>query len=64
MQTRKKAGIDEKDFKFKHLRAKAATDLANSQGIDAAKTLLNHSDTKTTEIYVRNEKGVKVKPLK
>jgi integrase len=53
-----------KRFQFRDLRAKGATDLANSEGMFNAKQLTGHSSIKMTEHYVKNRIGDIVKPLK
>jgi integrase len=54
---RKKAGVD---FRFRDLRAKAASDL---QDPERAKKLLGHASQKMTEHYIRSRLGERVEPL-
>jgi integrase len=58
--TREKASITIEQFQFVSLRHKHATDIANKLGIEQARLSLNHSDKKMTEVYIKNEKGMKV----
>lgn len=54
-------------FKFKHLRKKAATDVAEQQGELEAQKLLAHSDVKVTRknyIQPRGRKPVRAKPVR
>lgn len=54
-------------FKFKHLRKKAATDVAEQQGETEAQKLLAHSDVKVTRknyIQPRGRKPVKARPVR
>ena len=51
-----------KGVQFRDLRAKAATDKADSDGIEEARRQLAHGSTKMTEHYVR--KGEVVTPTK
>jgi len=56
-----------KRFKFKHLRKKAATDVAEQRGEVAAQNLLAHSDPKVTRknyIQPRGRKAVKATPAR
>lgn len=48
---REKAGIDGADFQFRDLRRKAASDLRDQVGIEAAQALLGHSSVTMTEHY-------------
>jgi len=62
-KAREKAGID--GIQFRDLRAKAATDKAESTGdMQQARKQLGHANVATTEIYVRNRKGEKVTPTR
>ncbi|MFC3146194.1 tyrosine-type recombinase/integrase [Piscinibacterium candidicorallinum] len=49
---------------FRDLRAKAASDVAETRGILDAKALLGHRSVVMTERYVRSRRGKKVKPTK
>lgn len=53
-----------KQYQFRDLRAKAATDKAESEDIRSAQMLAGHSSIKMTEHYVRNRKGQKVSPTR
>lgn len=53
-----------KNYQFRDLRAKAATDKAESSDIRQAQVQLGHSSVTMTETYVRNRKGQKVTPTK
>lgn len=53
-----------KQFQFRDLRAKAGTDKADSENIQAAQQQLGHKSITTTEIYIRNKRGAKVTPTK
>jgi integrase len=44
-------------FQFRDLRAKAATDIRDAAGIDAAQALMGHSSIVMTEHYTRARKG-------
>lgn len=44
-------------FQFRDLRAKAATDLREAEGIDAAQKLAGHKSVTMTEQYTRDRKG-------
>lgn len=68
---RKKAAAEnpkiEKDiqnFQFRDLRAKAATDVDDISGINAAQAQLGHTTTAMTARYVRHRRGKLVKPTK
>lgn len=56
-------GIPFQRFQFRDLRAKAATDIRDISGIVDASDLLGHTNTKTTEVYIRQQKGKVVKPV-
>jgi integrase len=56
-------GIPFQRFQFRDLRAKAATDIRDIYGIVEASNLLGHTNTRTTEIYIRQQKGKTVKPV-
>jgi len=53
-KARKTAGVS---FELRQLRAKAATDKAESEGLEAAQRMLGHASVTTTEIYVRGRRG-------
>lgn len=53
-----------KQFQFRDLRAKAATDKEESHGIAAAQDQLGHSTPTMTKHYVRHRKGKLVKPTR
>lgn len=55
---------DIKAFWFMDLRAKAGTDKADSDGLEAAQQQLGHKSVTMTEKYVRARKGQFVKPTK
>lgn len=63
-KAREAAGIAPKDFQFRDLRAKAATEVEDRSGMDAAQGLLGHADGKMTRQYVRQRIGKLVKPTK
>jgi integrase len=52
-------------FQFRDLRAKAATDKADSTGdVRKAQHQLGHTSVTTTERYLRRRRGIKVEPTK
>lgn len=51
-------------WQFRDLRAKAATEKSDTDGLRAAQKLLGHASVTTTEVYTRNRVGERVKPLK
>jgi integrase len=53
-----------KEFQFRDLRAKAATDNDEMHGITAAQEQLGHTTAAMTRRYVRHRKGKLVKPTK
>lgn len=53
-----------KNYQFRDLRAKGATDKADLDDIRAAQQLLGHSNIAMTEHYVRKRKGQKVGPTR
>jgi len=63
-KARKAAGIKPREFQFRDLRAKAATEVEEADGIERATKLLGHADQKMTRKYVRNRLGVLVNPTK
>lgn len=54
---REKAGDIAKEFQFRDLRAKAATDVREAKNLDAAQALMGHASASMTEHYTRNRKG-------
>lgn len=62
-RARKSAGIDKARFQFRDLRAKAATDKDEMFGIEAARTLLGHTNQSMTSKYIRHRKGRLVDPI-
>lgn len=64
-KARKAAGVDKATFQFRDLRAKAATDKAESSGdIRQAQKQLGHTTVGMTEQYMRGRRGEKVSPTK
>lgn len=64
-KTRELAGVPKAAFQFRDLRAKAATDKAESAGdIRQAQKQLGHGSVTTTERYVRNRRGDKTTPTR
>lgn len=62
---REAAGVGKEGFQFRDLRAKAATDKADSSGdIRQAQKQLGHTTVGMTEQYIRSRKGQKVTPTK
>jgi integrase len=55
---------DIKNFQFRDLRAKAASDKTDSDSIHAAQKQLGHTTLAMTEQYVRPKRGQKVSPTK
>lgn len=51
-------------WQFRDLRAKAGTERTEELGPREAQRLLGHASVTTTEVYVRNRRGAKVKPIK
>jgi integrase len=64
VRARAAAGVDQKAFQFRDLRAKAATDKAESADMRQAQKQLGHTTVTTTEGYLRNRLGSKVTPTK
>lgn len=62
-KARELAGIDKQQFQFRDLRAKAATQIDDDNGIRQAQALLGHTNESMTEQYIRNRIGKKVKPV-
>ena len=52
------------DWQLRQLRAKAATDKAESAGLEAAQAQLGHASVTTTEIYVRGRRGKPAGPTR
>jgi integrase len=52
------------EFQFRDLRAKAATDKDEAEGITAAQEQLGHTTPMMTKHYIRHRKGKLVKPTK
>ncbi|HEY1058372.1 MAG TPA: tyrosine-type recombinase/integrase [Limnobacter sp.] len=64
-KARAAAGVDMKQFQFRDLRAKAATDTTEATGdIRQAQKQLGHANLVMTEHYTRQRKGDSVKPTK
>lgn len=61
---RKAAGVELTAFQFRDLRAKAGTETADTQGDRAAQYQLGHRIPSTTDRYIRNRVGRKVKPTR
>jgi integrase len=55
---------DIRAFQLRDLRAKAATDKAESKSLEAAQRQLGHASITTTEIYIRNRRGKQSDPTK
>ena len=60
-KARKAAGVR---FNLRQIRAKAGTDKAESEGLEAAQAQLGHASITTTEIYVRNRRGKPTGPTR
>lgn len=58
---REAAGIDKATFQFRDLRAKAATEADDQDGIRAAQSLLGHTTEGMTADYIRHKVGKKVR---
>lgn len=63
-KAREAAGVKSAEFQFRDLRAKAATEVEDRDGMDAAQGLLGHADGSMTRHYVRNRIGKLVKPTR
>ena len=61
---RRKAGIPLNDFHFRDLRAKAATEIDDTKGLEAAQRALGHTKSSTTQGYIRHRLGKLVKPTR
>lgn len=60
-KARKAAGVQ---FNLRQIRAKAGTDKAEAEGLEAAQAQLGHASITTTEIYVRNRRGKPTGPTR
>lgn len=60
-KARKKAGVR---FNLRQIRAKAGSDKAEAEGLEAAQAQLGHASITTTEIYVRNRRGKPTGPTR
>jgi integrase len=59
------AGVSGSEFQIRDLRAKAATEVEQSErGLSGASDLLGHASQQMTKHYVRNKFGKLVKPTK
>lgn len=56
-KARAAAGPEAADFQFRDLRAKAASDLRDEAGLEAAQSLLGHASVTMTEHYTRSRLG-------
>jgi len=56
-KARAAAGPEAANFQFRDLRAKAASDLRDQAGLEAAQSLLGHASVTMTEHYTRNRLG-------
>ncbi|HRE15555.1 MAG TPA: tyrosine-type recombinase/integrase, partial [Rhodocyclaceae bacterium] len=56
-KARAAAGPEAANFQFRDLRAKAASDLRDQAGLEAAQSLLGHSSVTMTEHYTRSRLG-------
>lgn len=63
-QARQAAGVGTMDFQFRDLRAKAATEVEDARGMDAAQDLLGHADRSMTKHYVKRRMGRLTNPTK
>ncbi len=61
---RRAAGVELEAFQFRDLRAKAASEVADKRGNDAAQTLLAHTTGKTTATYIRRKGGKKTRSVR
>lgn len=51
-------------WQIRQLRAKAATDKTEREGLEAAQALLGHASVTTTEGYVRGRRGKLTDPTR
>lgn len=58
-----KKGLDFTRFRLMDIRAKAATDIAEKHGLEAARKLLGHTTQKQTADYIRSIKGIQAKAI-
>ena len=63
-KAREAAGVGTMEFQFRDLRAKAATEVDEASGREAAQNLLGHAGAGMTKQYVRHRLGKLVKPTK
>ncbi|MFV2028862.1 tyrosine-type recombinase/integrase [Neisseria sp. S1] len=63
-RARAKAKVAKQEFQFRDLRAKAATDKDELQGVEAARELLGHVNQSMTMHYIRNRRGRLTTPTK
>lgn len=63
-KAREAAGIGTMEFQFRDLRAKAATEVEDARGMDAAQDLLGHADRSMTKHYVKRRLGRLTNPTK
>lgn len=61
---REAAGVSKAEFKFKDMRAKAATEADDAAGTRTAQALLGHTTEGMTAEYIRHKAGKKVRPLR
>lgn len=61
---RARAGVKKDLFQFRDLRAKAATEADEADGIRTAQALLGHSTESMTADYIRHKVGKKVRPIR
>lgn len=53
-----------RSLQFRDLRAKSGTDKREAEGLDAAQSLLGHTQASTTEHYTRQRRGKTVTPVR
>ena len=63
-KAREAAKIGTMEFQFRDLRAKAATEIDEERGTEAAQRLLGHEKASTTQGYIRHRLGRLVKPAR
>lgn len=61
---RARAGCEKDLFQFRDLRAKAATETDEANGVKAAQALLGHTTEGMTAEYIRRKVGKKVSPIR